>query len=344
MPFRRYQIGKVWRGEHAQAGRFREFVQCDADIVGAKGVEADAEIIAAMYAAFTALGVSGFVFRIGHRKILNGLAEFAQYDADKAAPVLRAVDKLDRTNWDRVAGELKNKAQLSDQSLDSIRTFLDVARGETTDVITRVGNLLQYSEAAHEGVHELENLVRALDALEVPREHWELDLTIARGLGYYTGVVFETTLQALPELGSMCSGGRYDTLVSRFAPMELSGTGASIGLDRLMVALDKLQVLKRKHLGAAVAVLNFEPKAMLACLNMTARLRQRGIAAQVYLGTETSLKGQLAWAVKHEFPYAVLIGPKELEQGVCQVKDLNARNQSEVTFAEAPKTIERMLS
>ncbi|HXV26569.1 MAG TPA: histidine--tRNA ligase [Candidatus Paceibacterota bacterium] len=342
MPFRRYHIGKVWRGEHAQAGRFREFVQCDADIVGAKDVAADAEIISLMHETLVALGVSQFMFRIGHRKLLNGLAEFAQFPAAKTGPVLRAVDKMDKVGWEGVRRELKEKSKLDATAVDSIRAFLDASEGQPEDVIKKIAKLLEFSAEAHEGVHELQRLIECLDALHVPRERWRLDLSIARGLGYYTGPVFETTLTALPDLGSICSGGRYDALVSRFAPMDLSATGASIGLDRLFAALDALELVPRVRQGGRIAVLNFHGPAMRACLNLASRLRNAGLSAFVYLGGEETLKGQLAWAVKHEVPYVAIIGQQELENGTCQLKDIAARSQTETALGDAAESLKRM--
>lgn len=334
MPFRRYHIGKTWRGEHAQAGRYREFVQADADIIGSKDVAADAEVIALMYEAFERLGAADVTFRIGHRKILNGLVSFAGLGSEKTAPVLRSVDKLDKLGWEGVKKELSGKGRLSEQSVDSIRAFLEASRGPVDDVLVRIRKLLEFSADAHEGVDELERMIEYMDALHVPRERWEMDLSIARGLGYYTGPVFETRLNALPELGSVCSGGRYDSLVSRFAPMELSGTGGSIGLDRLFAGLDTLERIEREQTGASVAVLNFHEPATKAALNLVTTIRNDGIGAQVYLGSEDTLKGQLAWAVKSGISYVAIIGPAELDRGTCQLKDLQRRDQQEVAFAD----------
>lgn len=343
MPFRRYHIGKTWRGEHAQAGRYREFVQADADIVGAKDVAADAEIIALMYESLERLGAADVTFRIGHRKVLNGLMAFAELGADKSAPVLRSVDKLEKLGWEGVKKELSEKDKLSAQSVDSIRAFLDASRGSVDDVLTNIRKLLEFSADAHAGVDELEHMIEYLDALHVPRERWELDLSIARGLGYYTGPVFEARLNALPELGSICSGGRYDSLVSRFAPMEMAGTGGSLGLDRLFTGLDKLERIERVHRSVSVAVLNFHEPAAKSALNLVARIRDAGISAQVYLGQEETLKGQLAWAVKNQIPFVTIIGQQELEQGVCQLKDLDQRTQEEVAFSDVPGALkERM--
>jgi len=240
------------------------------------------------------VGATDITFRIGHRKILNGLVQFADLKPTKTAGVLRAVDKLEKVGWEGVSKELSERDKLSDAAVDSIRAFLEATRGNTEDVLTNVRRLLEFAGPAHDGVDELERMIKYLDAMHVPRERWKLDLSIARGLGYYTGPVFETRFNALPELGSICSGGRYDALISRFAPMELSGTGASIGLDRLIAGLDKLDVIDRPHIGASVAVLNFYEPARSAVLNVVSRIRSADIAALPYLGGEETLKGQLS--------------------------------------------------
>lgn len=344
MPFRRYHIGKVWRGEHAQAGRFREFVQADADIVGAKDVQADAEIIALMYQALADLGAAEVTFRIGHRKVLDGLMAYAELDSKQTAPVLRSVDKLEKIGWEGVRHELTEKDRLSDRAVDAIRVFLEASQGPAPDVIKRVRRLLEFSGSAHEGIDELEHLLEYLDALQVPKERWELDLSIARGLGYYTGPVFETRLNAVSDLGSICSGGRYDSLVERFAPMELSATGASIGLDRLFIGLDRMQLVDRATQSTSVAVLNFHEPARRAAMNLVSRLRARGVPSQMYLGSDDSLRGQLSWAVKHEFSVAVIIGSREFEDGICQVKNILNRSHQEISLHDAPEYIASLLS
>lgn len=334
-PFLRYHIGKVWRGEHAQAGRYREFVQCDVDIVGAKSILADAQIVAVMYAAFSELGLSDRVrIRISNRKVLNGLADFLQFDAERTPQVLRAIDKLDKQGWDAVAKELSDKIGLDAQQIDAIQEFLALKAETPEAILDQASALLKFGVQSEQGIGELRELIGHLDALRIPRSAWELDLAVARGLGYYTGTVFETTLLALPQYGSVCSGGRYDNLVSRFSPMELSGVGTSIGIDRLIAALDELGLLDREVAPARVAVLDFEPTARAAVVGIAADLRASGISAALYLGHEETLKGQLTWAVKGGFPFVVIMGASECERGVVQLKDMAARTQTEVPVAE----------
>lgn len=334
-PFLRYHIGKVWRGEHAQAGRYREFVQCDADIVGSTSLVADAQTIALVYAVFSELGLAEHVrLRISNRKILNGLAEFLQFDSERTPQVLRAIDKLDKQQWPAVASELSDKVGLDTQQIDAIQEFLDL-KGDTPEaLLDAADSLLKFGTQSQRGIAELRELIGHLDALQVPRSAWSLDLSVARGLGYYTGTVFETMLSALPQYGSVCSGGRYDDLVSRFSPMQLSGVGLSVGIDRLIAALDEMGLTRRSKAPAKVAVLDFDADSRATVLGIAADLRAAGIGTSLYLGHDDNLKGQLSWAVKGEFPYVIIVGASERERGVAQLKNMQERTQEEVPLTE----------
>lgn len=335
-PFARYHIGNVWRGEHAQAGRYRQFIQCDADIVGPRSIVADAEIIALMYDVFRDLGLADkIIIGVSNRKVLDGLSDFLNFDASRTPAVLRAIDKRARMGWDAVAAELTAKIGLDDQQVDAIRELLDLSADSAESLLDKAHAMLQFSPRSHEGIEELRRLTALVDGLGVPRSSWAVDLSIARGLGYYTGTVFETTLTALPAFGSVCSGGRYDDLVSRFAPMKLSGVGMSVGMDRLFAALDELGLVPPTAASPArVAVLDFDATARPTVLKIASDLRNAGVPTTLYLGSDESLKGQLAWAVKGGFPFAVIIGAKEHERGVAQLKNLAERTQDEVPFAQ----------
>lgn len=332
-PLMRYHMGKVWRGEHTQAGRYREFVQCDADIVGSKGMLADAQIIAVAYATFRDLGLAdGIRIRISNRKLLGGLADFLQFDPAKMPGVLRAIDKLDKNEWQAVAAELRDKVGLDDQQIDGIQEILDLKTEHPEELLDQVHTVMQFGEVSHPGIEELRELIAHLDALQVPRSAWQIDLSIARGLGYYTGTVFEITLANAPQYGSVCSGGRYDDLVARFAPMQLSGVGLSIGVDRLFAALDELGLIRQWPTHTRLLLLNFDPACQSDVLALAARIRAEGINTQVYLGQEETLKAQLSWAVKSQIPYVGIMGKTEKEKGVVQLKDMAARTQTEVTL------------
>lgn len=336
-PFARYHIGNVWRGEHAQAGRYRQFIQCDADIVGGRAPVADAQILALAHTAFADLGLGGKItLRISDRRILGGLAEFLEFDSALTPAVLRAVDKREKAGWDAVAAELREKAGLDDQQTDAIQELLDLRADSPELLLDQAHAMLAHSPQAHAGVENLRQLIAALDALRVPRDAWMLDLSIARGLGYYTGMVFETALAGMERFGSVCSGGRYDDLVARFSPLKLSGVGMSIGLDRLMAALDELGTVRPAPASARIALLDFEPSCRTAILGLAASLRTAGVPTALYLGPEETLKGQLSWAVKAGFPFVAIMGASELAKGVVQFKDLAARTQEEVALADLP--------
>lgn len=340
MPFMRYHIGSAWRGEHAQAGRYREFTQCDADIVGSRSMLADAQIISMVATVFRTLNLEHTIrIRLSNRKILNGLAEFLGFDASKTPAVLRAIDKLDKHAWNVVATELKDKVGLDDAQIDAIQEFLALRGPTSEELLDQVQAMLAFAPTSHAGIDELRQVISHLDALAVPRSAWELDLSITRGLGYYTGTVFETQLTSAPQYGSVCSGGRYDDLVSRFAPMDLPGVGLSVGIDRLFAALDELGLIPSSPTHTKVALLNFDLPCQSDILALAAQLRQASINTQVYMGHEETLKGQLSWAVKSQIPYVVIMGAQECEKGVAQLKDMNAHTQEEVSVSDLPSKL-----
>lgn len=347
-PFKRYQVGKVWRAEKPQAGRYREFVQFDADIVGAASMMADAEIIALMYETMKALGIPNFLIRVNTRKILNGLAAFAGFPEEKTAAVLRTIDKLDKQGWDAVRAELSDASSpeglaLSEDAIAKLKKFLDV-RGENREATVRaVRTLMQGVSIAEEGVRDLEEILEAVRAMGVPDDAWTVDFSVARGLGYYTGPVFETVLRDLPSIGSVFSGGRYDDLVERFGAVNVPATGASVGVDRLFTALEELGLVKRQKSVSRVAILNFDAKGTAYIQGIAAELRRAGVPTEIYLGNETTLKGQLAYVLNADIPIVVIAGSDERERNVAQVKDLRARKQVEVPRAELPSRVRALL-
>ena len=342
-PFKRYQTGKVWRGEKAQAGRFREFVQFDADIVGTNRMSADAEIVALMYETLTALKVERFRIKVNNRKILNGLSSFAGYDSSLNVEVLRSIDKLDKIQWEGVAKELGEKG-LSEAQITQLEKFINL-KGETAEeILANLSALMVDSPEALVGVNELAEITRNLESLGIPSNFWQIDLSVARGLGYYTGPVFETTLLDLPSIGSVFSGGRYDDLVSRFGNQNIPAVGASIGVDRLFAALEKLSLLKKEKSVVKVLVLNFDQKAEGYCQEVAAAIRKNGIATELYLGKESMLKSQLAYALKQEIPVVIIAGGSEMEKRTVQIKNLAARTQQEVAFDQVSEVIKQMLT
>lgn len=342
-PFKRYQVGKVWRGEKPQAGRFREFVQFDADIVGSNRVSADAEIVALMYETLTALNIGKFRIRINNRKILNGLSSFAGYDPALNADVLRAIDKLDKIRWEGVSEELIQKG-LAIVQISKLEQFINLKGDSAREILTNLLVLMGESPEAVQGINELQEITNCLDSLGIPPECWNVDLSVARGLGYYTGPVFETILLDLPSIGSVFSGGRYDDLVSRFGTQNIPATGASVGVDRLFAAMERLSLFKKEKTVVKVTILNFDKNAEDYCQVIVTSLRRRGISSELYLGKESMLKGQLSYATRQEIPVVIIAGGNEKEKKTAQVKDMRKRIQTEVPLDQILSTVEGILT
>lgn len=342
-PFKRYQVGKVWRGEKPQAGRFREFIQFDADIVGTTRTSADAEIVSLIYETLKALGFIRFIIRVNSRRVLNGLPQFAGFNPAINTDVLRVIDKLEKISWEGVSGELSDLS-FNPAQLEKIKQFLDLQAVVSKDALSRLGGLMGESTEAMAGIKELIDISSSVKALGVPDEFWTIDLSVARGLGYYTGPVFETTLLDIPEIGSVFSGGRYDDLVSRFSAQNLPATGASIGVDRLFAAMEKLGIVKREQSIAKVLVLNFDPNGEDYCQHIAGILRASDIPTEFYLGKEITIKGQLAYGVKREFGVVIIAGESERTELTAQVKDMQARIQKEFGLDSLVSAVKAILT
>ncbi len=335
-PFKRYQVGKVFRGERSQAGRFKEFLQFDADIVGAPSVLADAEIVALMNETLTKLGIKNFLIKVNNRKILNGLAEYAVFKQEKTGDVLRALDKLDRDGWASVEKDLIRELKSKD-SVKAIKEFVNLSTSEKPLVKAR--KILQKSPTASMGIEELEEISGYLKAFGVPEKNWKIDFSVARGLGYYTGPVFEAILKDLPQIGSIFSGGRYDDLVARFSGQAIPATGASVGVDRLFAAIEKLGLVDDQTSIAKIIVLNFDDNCTEYVTEITAKLRKAGIATNLYLGQEKNLKGQLAYAISEGYEYVVLAGSEEKSTGNVQLKNTKTRTQTSIALKDLEKSL-----
>lgn len=348
-PFKRYQIGKVFRGEQPQAGRFREFFQFDFDIIGSSSILADVETIQVMYEAMKALSIPRFLIRFNSRRILTGLTEMTGR-LDRAKDILRIIDKIDKLGPDGVLEELhrqpvnrydESAIAMSQEGVDMVKRFLQI-RGDNPDAILQElrdffaetkGNGLK-------GIIEVEEIISRLRALGIPPEHWQFDLSVARGLDYYTGPVFETYLTDMPELGSVFSGGRFDGLTDRFIPgSNIAGVGASVGIDRLIVGLDKLGLLETSQSPSRVLVTIFNEQLQSESALFAADLRRQGCNVELYLGDDPTLRAQFAYAAKMDIPFAVVIGPEEAEQGNVQLKDMVTRKQEALTREECSARI-----
>ena len=343
-PFRRYQISKVYRGERAQRGRFREFYQADIDIIGDGKLDIinEAEIPAIIYKVFRGFGLSRFQIRVNNRKILTGF--YAMLDlSEKSGDIMRTVDKLDKIGADKVRGILIADCGLTDDQADEILKFIAIT-GSNEAVLGALEMYLGRNELFDLGVTELKAVCSNLAAFGVPEANFAVDLTIARGLDYYTGTVYETTLLDHPEIGSVCSGGRYDNLAGYYIEKQLPGVGISIGLTRLFYVLDEQGLLNPALPSApadALVLPMLENPAAAIALAQT--LRSEGLKVQLY-GEQKKFKQKMAYANKLGVPYAVLLGEDEVNEGVCSVKNMATGEQVKLTPAEAAAYIKEGLS
>jgi histidyl-tRNA synthetase len=335
LPFRSYQYGNCWRVDKPGPGRFREFMQFDLDIVGTSNMLADAEIIAAMVTTLEHLGVERFKVRYSNRKILNGVVEWAGVPQDRGPDVMRVIDKLEKQGLEAVVAELgpgrtdSSGAEIPglklDQAyIDKLGTFLRMAGESSGDPLEKVQQLVGDIPISREGIEELRAIQSHLAAMEIDESKFGVDLTIVRGLGYYTGPVFETTLTDLPDYGSVFSGGRYDNLVERFLNRSIPATGTSIGIDRLLAALIELKALPLVKATSQVLVTTMDPDRLPDYLKIVKELRDAGIAAEIFVGDTKNLTKQVKYGDKVGIPYAVIVGSEEFETEQVTVKNLIA--------------------
>jgi histidyl-tRNA synthetase len=329
MPFRRYHIGEVWRGEKAQAGRYREFMQCDFDTVGTKSIASDIETGMVIFDLLRAIGFERFQIRVNNRKVLNGLLDKFGL-AEDSVPVLRAIDKLEKMGRDKVCTEIKNKTSATDEQVNDILQLTELD-GNNEEVLTQLMPICQGNELAEEGLDELQQLASAMKAVGIDESNLSIDVSIARGLDYYTGTIFETLLGDYPEIGSVCSGGRYDNLAQLYTRQELPGVGASLGLDRLLAAMEKLEMVPTISTPADVLVVQFSKESLNSCLVIGNCLRKAGIATEVYPAAK-KLAAQFKYAERRGFKAVIVAGQDEIAKGVVQVKLLDKREQHEVPF------------
>ena len=339
-PFRRYQIGKVYRGERAQRGRFREFYQADIDVIGdgKLDISNEAEIPSIIYRAFTALGLKRFQIRVNNRKILNGFYSMLGL-TEKSGDIMRTVDKLDKIGPDKVKALLVDpEIGLSEEQAEEILKFIAI-RGSNAQVIAALQSYRGRDELFDLGLDELETVVKYLAAFGVPESHFAVDLTIARGLDYYTGTVYETTMLDHPEIGSICSGGRYDNLAEYYTDKQLPGVGISIGLTRLFFVLEDQGYLNDGLNTAPADVLILPMTDDLShAIAMATTLRAAGIRAQIH-GEQKKFKQKLSYADKLAVPYALFLGEDEIAAGAASVKDLRTGQQQRLTGEQAVEYI-----
>lgn len=325
-PFRRYQIGKVYRGEKTQKGRFREFYQCDIDIIGdgELGIVNDAEIPSVIYNLISDLGFNDFTICINNRKVLNGLFREVNQEQN-AVDIMRTIDKLAKIGKEKVVEELK-EIGVDDQAIERILTFIEID-GTTDEKISKLENLGILNEMFTQGLEELKQVVKYIRIFGVPDTHFKIDLTIARGLDYYTGTVYETFLNDYKELGSVCSGGRYENLAEYYTDKKLPGVGISIGLTRLFYKLNELQLIKSDKYSMSDILIIPMTEDMTKSIELASDLRKEGINTEVYLN-DKKLKAKFKYADKLKIPYVVVIGEDEISSNTVKIKNMETGEET----------------
>lgn len=340
-PFKRYAMGPVWRGERPGKGRYREFWQCDFDTIGTTSNAADIETALVINDLFTAIGFDKFEVRVNNRMVLNGLLEL-QGLADKAVPLLRSLDKLPKIGRDKVAEEMMKEASVTAEQATAVLGLAETA-GTSSEILDKLDTFFAASpnERAAEGIRRLRELLMVAKTAGVPDGRIKIDLSICRGLDYYTGTIYETFLTDLPGIGSVCSGGRYDNLASKYTKQVLPGVGASLGLDRLIAAMEELKhpLLTGQSTPAQVLVVNFDAARLGDYQRIARSLRAVGVAVEVYPDAK-KVGQQLGYAEKRGFKLAVIAGPAEFEQGVWKVKDLAKREERAIPEAELVEAVQ----
>ncbi|MEP0815066.1 MAG: histidine--tRNA ligase [bacterium] len=344
LPVKRYQVQPVWRFDKPDPGRYREFIQFDIDTVGSTGMAADAEIIAAMCDSLSSLSLD-FRLRISNRKILNGMLDFAGIARDMGASVMRVLDKLDKQGLDAVllelgpgrvdaSGDKIRGLELPGEAISKIEQFLSLNRAARAETIAAARELLSGIEDAEAGLSELDEISGYLDSLGVSDGRACIDLSIARGLEYYTGPVFEAVLVDAPEFGSVAAGGRYDTLIEKFIGKSIPATGVSIGVDRLVAAMAALGMAAARPSTADVLVTVMDKSRLSDYFAIAGKLRAEGIRTEVYMGDEKGIGKQLKYADRQVIPVAVIIGTDEFAAGTASIKDLRITRKEPAATAD----------
>ncbi len=330
-PFKRYHVGTVWRGEKPQDGRYREFMQCDFDTIGTLSLSADIETALVIHDLFHALGIDDFAIHINNRLVLSGLLNRLGL-AEQTTAILRTIDKLPKIGRDLVATELVEAAGVSAAAAQQVLALVEL-HGPNSLILEQLDRLSVGSPQAQEGTAKLAELLSAVEAAGVRAERLKIVPAIARGLDYYTGTIFETFLDRLPKIGSVCSGGRYDNLARLYTNQELPGVGASLGLDRLLAALEKLGLVAKVSTPAEVFLAYFDRSRLHDYLRLAARVRSQGIGVEFYPEPK-KLGTQLKYASERGFRLALIVGENEFAAGECQIKVLASGEKITVPMPE----------
>jgi histidyl-tRNA synthetase len=342
LPFKRYHIGSVWRGENTARGRYREFMQCDFDTIGTRSVAADIETALVIHELIREIGRAfgkslPFTIRVNNRAVLSGLLASLGL-SDKSTALLRALDKLGKVGREKVAEEMVAAAGATAEQAEQVLKLAELS-GTNDSVLSQLGPLVTGNQQGEEGVERLRQILSGAKAGGIPEGTLQLDVSIARGLDYYTGAIFETFLADLPGIGSICSGGRYDNLAGLFTKQELPGIGASLGLDRLLAALEELGMIEKVRTPAPVLVAWFDPVRLSDYLAIAATLRAAGIGVEVFPEPK-KLGQQLQYADRRGFRAAIIAGEREFAAGKCQVKDLASGQAAEASLTDPQQLVE----
>ena len=330
-PFKRYQIQPVWRADRPQHGRYQEFYQCDADVVGSDSLLYEVDFILLFDEVLTSLEIPDFTIKLNNRKILTGIAELSG-ETDKIIPITVAIDKLDKIGKEGVVKELKEKG-LSDDALNKIEPLFEL-KGDTKTRLSEMKAYLKTSEIGLEGIAELEDVLNRVEMLGLKRAKIEFDVTLARGLNYYTGAIFEVKANGV-KMGSICGGGRYDDLTGVFGMKGMSGVGISFGADRIYDVITELDLFPDEVDNRLdLLFVNFGTKEELHCLKLVKRMRIEGVSSELYPAS-VKMKKQMKYANDRGAKYIALIGENEIEKNMLLIKDMETGNQLELSFDAA---------
>lgn len=337
-PFKRFQIQPVWRADRPQKGRYREFYQCDADVVGTDSLICEAEIILMINEVFGELGFTDYSIKVNHRGILTGISEYIGAEG-KESDLFVAIDKLDKIGLDKVCDELADKG-LSNNSIDKLKPVLTIS-GNVQDVLDKLSNLIKASESGKKGITDLTEILETVNQFGLKESHVDLDVTLARGLSYYTGAIFEVKINNV-SIGSVSGGGRYDDLTGVFGLSGTSGVGFSFGIDRLYDCMEELDLFEDVSLTFSnVLITHFDENAKTYGLKVLSALRTAGVKSEIY-PDQTKLKKQFGYADKKNIPYTITIGDNEMNTGKLALKNMKSGEQESLTLDQIINKLENL--
>jgi histidyl-tRNA synthetase len=339
LPFKRYAIGSSFRGEQPQLGRYREFTQCDFDIVGVENGPADAEVIQVIVSALNALQIDGFVIRVNNRKVMNGVVSALGIDTSRTSDVLRSIDKIDKIGGEAVVSALQSEVGLTLDVASKLIEFCTLQADNAFSIVEKARKIIPENKEFSQGLLELEMLLTNINKISDCVDHVMIDFSIARGLSYYTGTIFETNLLDLPNIGSVCSGGRYDNLTKNYTNENLPGVGGSVGLDRLIAALLELKLIDKQNSPSKVLCTYFDLESLPLVYQIANQIRSNNINVEVYPEAD-KIKKQFQYAEKQGIPLVLVFGSDELTQGFFTIKNMATGEQSKIVqFADLLKLL-----